>query len=67
MLGVAPLRSGRQVGRCGTMQLLGEPQLQLMYNDGTNSSRAQRQNQVCNVGLAERKQIHLGYLRKGKN
>lgn len=38
MLGVGALRSGRQVGRAGTMQLLGETKLQLMYNDGSNSA-----------------------------
>lgn len=38
MLGCAPLRSGAQHGRFGTLQLLGETKLQNMYNDGSNSS-----------------------------
>ena len=38
MMGCGALRSGRAVGRAGTMQLLGETKLQLMYNDGSNSS-----------------------------
>lgn len=38
MLGVSPLRSGRQFGRLGTFQLLGEARLQSMYNDGNNGS-----------------------------
>lgn len=38
MLGVSPLRNGRQVGRLGHFQLLGEARLQNMYNDGSNGS-----------------------------